>query len=115
MNSRNTATSPIPRSFSLRKPNNGARTPAIFFSGERFIYLRRLRRFSQIVFRGPCFHLCKSAKSVDKFFSSAAPASLRRACWEFPLENGTAVGTHRHSRQSGAYADNSDTTRPSLE
>src|ERR1051326_8828107 len=37
MNSRRTATSPIPKSFSLRNPNNGARTPAIFFSGDSCI------------------------------------------------------------------------------
>src|SRR6202022_552703 len=37
INSRKTETSPIPRSFSLRNPNNGARIPAIFFSGDNSI------------------------------------------------------------------------------
>src|SRR5260370_13801987 len=37
MNSRKTATSPIPRSFSLLSPKSGARMPAIFFSGDNSI------------------------------------------------------------------------------
>src|SRR6266481_509 len=36
INSRNAATSPMPKSFSRRKANSGTRTPAIRLSGERF-------------------------------------------------------------------------------
>ena len=37
INSRNVATSPMPKSSSPRKANSGAKTPAIFFSGDKFI------------------------------------------------------------------------------
>src|SRR5215470_11709007 len=99
MNSRSAPRSPIPRSFSPRNAKSGTRTPAIFFSGDRFIGsadYADFRRLDCRLFRA--LSICAICEICGRLSSSDLPV-FDEVVWNFlqetrrPLEDVAITAT----------------------